>query len=162
MRKQIVVRRIYEMKYNWKGHKEKKRNKNRIKKSGQARLDYVFDINHNISMWRWAREVIHPLTHLSPRTSFDQCVPQHKFTNSTSFDHTPYPASWQQRWCQQRTCSWHEPHREGTRPGLLWWWPSVPPLSLPLPADTSHGPPVLWCHCQPTLWISEKKQQLVS
>ena len=43
-----VVRRIYGMKYSWKGHKDKNRHKNIIKRSGQAQLVYVFDINRNI------------------------------------------------------------------------------------------------------------------
>ena len=56
MRKRRVVRRIYGMKYSWMGHKERNRHKNRINSDGQARLDYVFDINHNIpTTWRWAR-----------------------------------------------------------------------------------------------------------
>ena len=38
-----------------KGPEERNRHKNRIKRSGQARLIYVFDINHNIpTTWRWA------------------------------------------------------------------------------------------------------------
>ena len=45
VRKRRVVGRIYGMKYSWKGHKERNRHKNRIKRSGQARLVYVFDIN---------------------------------------------------------------------------------------------------------------------
>ena len=44
------------MKYSWKGHKDRNRHKNRIKGSGQARLVYVIDINHNIPTTRkWAR-----------------------------------------------------------------------------------------------------------
>ena len=42
------------MKYSWTGHKDRKRHENRIKRSGQARLVYVFDINHNIPITRWA------------------------------------------------------------------------------------------------------------
>ena len=43
------------MKYSWKGHKDRSRHKNRIKRSGQARLVYVTDINRNIpTTWRWA------------------------------------------------------------------------------------------------------------
>ena len=38
MRKRRVVGRIYGMKYSWKGHKDRNRHKNRIKRSGQARL----------------------------------------------------------------------------------------------------------------------------
>ena len=49
--------RIYGMKNSWKGHKDRNRHKNKIKRSGQARLVYVFNINHNIlTMWRWANE----------------------------------------------------------------------------------------------------------
>ena len=44
MRKQSDVGRIYGMKYSWKGHKDRNRHKNRIKRSGQARLVYVKDI----------------------------------------------------------------------------------------------------------------------
>ena len=40
VRKLRVVGRIYEMKYSWKGHKDRNRHKNRIKRSGQARLVY--------------------------------------------------------------------------------------------------------------------------
>ena len=36
------------MKYSWKGYKDRTRYKNRIKRSGQARLVYVKDINRNI------------------------------------------------------------------------------------------------------------------
>ena len=46
------------MKYSWKGHKDRNRHKIRIffKKSGQDRLVYVWDINHNIpTTRRWAR-----------------------------------------------------------------------------------------------------------
>ena len=44
------------MKYCSKGHKDRNRHKNRIKRSGQARLVYVIDINHNIrTTWKWAR-----------------------------------------------------------------------------------------------------------
>ena len=56
VRKQRIVKRIYEMKYSSKGHKGKNIYKNRIKMSGQARLVYVEDANHNIpTKWRWAR-----------------------------------------------------------------------------------------------------------
>ena len=48
MRKRRVVGRIYGVKYSWHGHKDRNRHKNRIKRSGQARLDYVENINHNI------------------------------------------------------------------------------------------------------------------
>ena len=48
MRKRRVGR-IYGMKYSSKGHKDKKnRHKNRLKRSGQARLLYVKNINLNI------------------------------------------------------------------------------------------------------------------
>ena len=44
------------MKYSLKGRKDRKRQKDRIKKSGQARLVYVQDINRNIpATWRSAR-----------------------------------------------------------------------------------------------------------
>ena len=56
MRKRRVVGRIYGMNYSWKGHKHRNRHKNRIKRSGEVRLVYVYDINHNIpTTWRWAR-----------------------------------------------------------------------------------------------------------
>ena len=56
MRKRRVVGRIYRMIYSWKGHKDKNRHKNRIKRSGQAWLVYVKSINRNISTtWRWTR-----------------------------------------------------------------------------------------------------------
>ena len=48
VRKQRLVGRIYGMKYSSKGHKDRNRHRNRVKRSGQARLLYVFDINHNI------------------------------------------------------------------------------------------------------------------
>ena len=57
MRKRRVVGRIYEIKYCWKDHKD--RHKNRIfkKKIGQARFVYLEDIDRNIPItWRWARE----------------------------------------------------------------------------------------------------------
>ena len=43
MRKRRVVGRIYGTKYSWKGHKDRNTHKNRIKRSGQAWLVYVFD-----------------------------------------------------------------------------------------------------------------------
>ena len=56
MRKRTVVGRIYGMEYSWKDHKDRNRHKNRIKRSGQARLVHVIDRNHNIpTTWRWAR-----------------------------------------------------------------------------------------------------------
>ena len=55
MTKRRVVGRIYRMKYSWKGSKERQRHKNRIKRSEQARLVYVKNINRNIpTTWRWA------------------------------------------------------------------------------------------------------------
>ena len=43
------------MKYSWKGHKERNRHKNGIKRSWQAQLVYVKSINRNISIkGRWA------------------------------------------------------------------------------------------------------------
>ena len=48
MRKRRVVERIFGTKYSRKGHKDRNRHKNRIKKSGQTRLVYVKDINRNI------------------------------------------------------------------------------------------------------------------
>ena len=55
MRKWGVVKRIYGMKYSWKGHKDGNRYKNRIQRSGQAWLVYVKDTSHNIpTTWRWA------------------------------------------------------------------------------------------------------------
>ena len=38
------------MKYSWKGHKDKNRHKNRIERSGQARLVYVKDINREVEL----------------------------------------------------------------------------------------------------------------
>ena len=56
MRKRRSVRRIYGMKYCWKGQKDRNRYKNRIKRGRQAQLVLVFDIVHNIpTTWRWAR-----------------------------------------------------------------------------------------------------------
>ena len=58
MRKRRVVGRIYGMKYSWKGHKDtRNRQKNRGKKrSGQARLVYIKNVNRNgPTTWRWAR-----------------------------------------------------------------------------------------------------------
>ena len=50
------------MKYSWKGHKDRNRHKNRIKKKGLGKLfrfmTYIFDIKRNIpTTWRWARGV---------------------------------------------------------------------------------------------------------
>ena len=52
-----VVGRIHGMKYSWKGHKTEIDTRTEyIKRSGQARLIYEFDINCNIpTTWRWAR-----------------------------------------------------------------------------------------------------------
>ena len=41
MRKRRVVGRTYRMKYSWKGHKDRNRHKNRIKRSEQVPLVYV-------------------------------------------------------------------------------------------------------------------------
>ena len=44
------------MKYSWKGHKDRNRLKNRIKRSGEAWLVYVRNRNSNNSTtWRWTR-----------------------------------------------------------------------------------------------------------
>ena len=49
------------MKYSWKGHKDRHRHKNRIKRSGQARLVHVKNINRNIpTTWRWAHGDLMP------------------------------------------------------------------------------------------------------
>ena len=48
VRKRKVVGRIYGMKYCWKGHENINGHKSRIKRSGQARLVCVKDINRNI------------------------------------------------------------------------------------------------------------------
>ena len=48
MRKRRVVGRIYGIKYSWKCHKGRNIFKNRIKRSGHARLVYVKDKNRNI------------------------------------------------------------------------------------------------------------------
>ena len=48
VRKPRVVGRIDGMKYSSKGHKDRNRHKNRIKRSGQARLVYIKAINRNI------------------------------------------------------------------------------------------------------------------
>ena len=43
------------MKYSWKGHKDRNRHKNRIKKEWASSV-YVKGINHNIpATWRWVR-----------------------------------------------------------------------------------------------------------
>ena len=42
------------MKHSWKGHKDRNRHKNRIKRSGQAQLVYVEDINCKIPT-TWSR-----------------------------------------------------------------------------------------------------------
>ena len=56
MRKRKVDGRIYGMKYSWKGHKDRNRHKNRIKRRRLARLVYVKNINCNIpTTWRWPR-----------------------------------------------------------------------------------------------------------
>ena len=51
VRKRRVVGRIYGTKYSQKGHKDRNGH-NRIKRSGQAWLVYVWDINHNIPTTR--------------------------------------------------------------------------------------------------------------
>ena len=57
MRKRRVIGRIYGIKYSWKGHKYRGRHKNRIKRRGQARLVYVWDINPNVpGTRRWAQK----------------------------------------------------------------------------------------------------------
>ena len=57
VRKWRVVGRIYGKKYSWKGHNDRHRHKNRIKRSGQARLVYAKHINCNIpTTWRFAHE----------------------------------------------------------------------------------------------------------
>ena len=56
VRKCRVVRRIYAMKYSWKGLKDRNKHKDSIKRSEQARLVYVRNINHSIpTTRRWAR-----------------------------------------------------------------------------------------------------------
>ena len=56
VRKRGVVWIIYGVKDGWKGHKDRNRHKNRIKRSGQARLVYVKNTNRNIpTTRRWAR-----------------------------------------------------------------------------------------------------------
>ena len=47
-RKRRVLGGIYGMKYSLKGHKDRNRHKNRIKRSRQARLVHVKNINRNI------------------------------------------------------------------------------------------------------------------
>ena len=54
------------MKCSWKDHKDRNRYKNRIKRSGRARLVYVKDINCNIPItWRWARGDAKPWNRVS-------------------------------------------------------------------------------------------------
>ena len=54
MRKRRAVGSIYGMKFSWKGHKERNRHKNRIKRSGLRW--FMSEINCNISTtWRWSR-----------------------------------------------------------------------------------------------------------
>ena len=48
MRKHKLFGRIYGMKCSWKGHKNKNRHKNRIKRSVRVQMVDVFYINHNI------------------------------------------------------------------------------------------------------------------
>ena len=48
MRKRRVVGRIYAMKYSWRGHRDRNTHKKRIKRSGQARLVYVRNVNRSI------------------------------------------------------------------------------------------------------------------
>ena len=56
MRKWRVVGRFYGMKCSWKGHIDRNRHKNGIKRIGQAQLAYVKHINRNISTtWGQAR-----------------------------------------------------------------------------------------------------------
>ena len=56
MKKRGAVGKIYGMKYSRKGHKDRNRHKNRIKRSGKTRLVYVKNTNHSIpTMRRCAR-----------------------------------------------------------------------------------------------------------
>ena len=48
VRKQIIVAKIYGMKYSRKSYKDRNRHKNRIKMGWQAQLVYVKNINCNI------------------------------------------------------------------------------------------------------------------
>ena len=61
MRKRRVVGRICGMKYIWKGHTDRNRYKNRIKRSGQARLVYV---------WRKSQHLYH--AKVSPRGAYNR------------------------------------------------------------------------------------------
>ena len=55
VRKRRVFGWSYGTENSWKGHKERHRHLNRIKRSGQARLVHVKNINGNIpTTWRWA------------------------------------------------------------------------------------------------------------
>ena len=71
VRKRRVVRRIYGVKYSWKGHTDRNRHKNRTKRSGQARLVYVKDTNHNVpAAWGRARGEGGLGTELLPKFSY--------------------------------------------------------------------------------------------
>ena len=63
---QRVVGRIYGKKYSWQGHKDRNRHMCRIKRSGQARLVYVWDIIRNSpTAKRWAHGYAWPKEALS-------------------------------------------------------------------------------------------------
>ena len=79
MRKRRVVGRVHGMKYRWKGHKSRNRHKNRVERSGQARLVYVKNINCNIpTTWRWARGDYADTT--KSDTSISWFLPWHQYS----------------------------------------------------------------------------------
>ena len=92
------------MAYSWKGHTDRKGHKNRIKRSAQARLDDVRDINHNIpATWRWACRG--PVRKLEPSelTKLSGSSPGRQSTQGTNGDdvlsHTPpYSVKYEGQW----------------------------------------------------------------
>ena len=71
-RKRRDVGRLHGLKYSWKGHKDRNRHRSRIKRSGQAELVYVKDINRNIpTTWRWARGIPDPFDRHGIKTQTD-------------------------------------------------------------------------------------------
>ena len=56
-----MVGRIYGMKHSGKGHEDRNRHKNRIKRSGQARLAYVYEVSPGGTKKQWPYS---PVTHI--------------------------------------------------------------------------------------------------
>ena len=134
MRKRRVVGKIYGMKYSRKGHKDRNRHKNRIKRSGQARLLYVKNINRNIpTTWRWAREDIQSTDYCNTYKNSRRTIliPQLHFDGvKTSLPARPeYDGGARIRfsWCKLRSPPSDASGTESTVPG----WKVLQTLYLP-------------------------------